>query len=580
MLRKLLSKEQDTILKEERLQLEGLRLTLARLDPAPKDMLPLQQALRQLEELFLLVVVGEFNAGKSAFINALLGERLLPEGVTPTTTQIQMLRHGDEPGQGWEGDVLTFTYPADWLRDINLVDTPGTNAVIQRHQELTEEFVPRSDLVLFVTSADRPFSESERVFMERIRAWGKKVLVVVNKIDILEGETEVAQVLDFVDQNARTLLGVAPQIFPVSARLARQAKEAATTERQQTLWSASRFAPLERFILETLDERERIRLKLENPLGVADRLSAQYLDVTRNRLVLLKDDFSTIDTVEAQLGAYEEDMRRDFRYHLSHVENVLHEMMARGTEFFDDTIRLLRIFDLLNAERVQGEFERRVVADTVNQVETHVGELIDWMVDKDFQQWQAVMDYLNQRSAQHEGRIVGRVGGRFERSRQELLASVGHAAQQVVRSYNKEKEARQLAESIQTAVAQAALIQVGAIGLGAILIRLLATAVADVTGVLAASAVAALGLYIIPARRRRAKKELQQKVNDLRQRLGEALTRQFEEELSQSLRRIREAMAPYTRFVRAEHEQLQRIEQDLRTTQAMLNSLRTRVQQL
>ncbi|MDH7487795.1 MAG: dynamin family protein [Anaerolineae bacterium] len=580
MLRKLLSQEQDTILKEERRQLEGLQVTLARLDAPPGDMLPLQQALRQLEELFLLVVVGEFNAGKSAFINALLGQRLLPEGVTPTTTQIQRLRYGDAPGQAWEGDILTFTYPADWLRDINLVDTPGTNAVIQRHQELTEEFIPRSDLVLFVTSADRPFSESERAFMERIRAWGKKVVVVVNKIDILEGQAEVAKVVDFVDQHARTLLGIAPQIFPVSARLARQAKQTTAEAERQALWSASRFAPLERFILETLDERERIRLKLESPLGVADRLAAQYLDVARHRLTLLKEDFATLDTVEAQLAVYEEDMRRDFRYHLSHVENVLHQMMARGTEFFDETIRLLRIFDLLNAERVRGEFERRVVADTVNQVETHVGELIDWMVEKDFQQWQAVMDTLNQRSTQHEGRMVGRVGGRFEYSRQELLASVGRAAQAAVRSYDKEKEARQLAESIQTAVAQTALLQVGAIGLGAILVKLLATALADVTGVLAASVVAALGLYIIPARRRRAKKELQQKVNDLRERLSAALTQQFEEELARSLRRIREAMAPYTRFVRGEHEQLQRIEQELLATQNTLRSLRARVQHL
>ncbi len=580
MLRKLLSKEQDTILKEERLQLEGLRLTLARLDPASPDMPLLQQALRQLEELFLLVVVGEFNAGKSAFINALLGERVLPEGVTPTTTQIQMLRYGEEPDQRWERDIVVFTYPTDWLRDINLVDTPGTNAVIQRHQELTEEFVPRSDLVLFVTSADRPFSESERAFMERIRAWGKKVIVVVNKIDILEGEEEVAQVLQFVDQNAGTLLGIVPQVFPVSAKLALQAKQAVTEDERHALWSASRFAPLERFILETLDERERIRLKLESPLGVADRLATQYLDVVRGRLALLKDDFSTIDTVEAQLGVYEEDMRRDFKYHLSHVENVLHEMLARGRDFFDETVRFRRVFDLLNAERVRGEFERSVVADTVNQVEAHVGELIDWMVDKDFQQWQAVMDYLNRRSAQHEGRMVGRVGGRFERSRQELLASVGRAARQVVRSYNKEKEARELAESIQTAVAQAALIQVGAIGLGAILVKLLATAIADVTGVLAASVVAALGLYIIPARRRRAKKELQRKVNDLRERLSRALTRQFEQELSQSLRRIREAMTPYTRFVRGEHGQLQRIEQELLDTHATLHSLRTRVQQL
>jgi len=577
LLRKLLSKEQDAILQEERLQLEGLLLIVARLDPATEDVQLLQQTLRQLEELFLLVVVGEFNAGKSAFINALLGERVLPEGVTPTTTQIQVLRHGEESGHSWERDIVTFTYPAEWLRDINVVDTPGTNAVIEGHQELTEEFVPRSDLVLFVTSADRPFSESERTFMERIRDWGKKVIVVVNKIDILEGENEVSEVLAFVHQNAQLLLGIVPQVFPVSARLARRAKAADSEESRQELWTASRFAPLERFILESLDERERIRLKLSNPLGVADRLADRSLGVARDRLMLLKDDFSTIDTVEGQLAIYEEDMRRDFKYHLSHVENVLHEMLARGTEFFDETVRLRRVFDLMNAERVRGEFERQVVADTVSQVEAHVSELIDWMVEKDLQQWQSVMEYLNRRSAQHEGRIIGQVGGRFERSRQQLLASVGRAARQVVGSYDKEKEARQLAESIQTAVAQAALVQVGAIGLGAILIKLLATAIADVTGLLAAGAVAALGLYIIPARRRRAKKDLQEKVDDLRKQLSSALTQQFEQELTQSLRRIREAIAPYTRFVRAENEQLKQVEEDLHTVRSELQSLRSRV---
>ena len=579
-MRKLLSKEQDAILREERLQLEGLRLTVARLDPATNDVQLLQQTLRQLEELFLLVVVGEFNAGKSAFINALLGERVLPEGVTPTTTQIQLLRYGEEPGQSWERDMVTFTYPAEWLRDINLVDTPGTNAVVQRHQELTEEFVPRSDLVLFVTSADRPFSESERIFMERIRDWGKKVIVVVNKIDILEGEEEISQVLAFVHQNAQLLLGIVPQVFPVSARMARQAKAADSEESRQELWEASRFAPLERFILESLDERERIRLKLENPLGVADRLAVRYLGVAGERLTLLRDDFSTIDTVEGQLAIYEEDMRRDFKYHLSHVDNVLHEMLARGTEFFDETVRLRRVLDLMNAERVRGEFEREVVADTVNQVEAHVSELIDWMVEKDLQQWQSVMEFLNRRSAQHQGRIMGQVGGRFERSRQDLLASVGREARRVVGSYDKEKEAHQLAESIQTAVAQAALVQVGAIGLGAILIKLLATAIADVTGLLAAGAVAALGLYIIPARRRRAKRDLQEKVNGLRERLSGALTQQFEEELTQSLRRIREAIAPYTRFVRAENEQLKQMEEELLVVKAELRSLRSRVLEL
>ncbi|MFN2167627.1 MAG: dynamin family protein, partial [Anaerolineae bacterium] len=170
MLRTILDRKQSQLLKDEKVALERLQLALAGFEVTPEDQKTLQKSLQQLDELFLLVIVGEFNSGKSAFINALLGERFLPEGVTPTTAQISILHHGEVPGREVEEDgILSVSYPAAFLREINIVDTPGTNAIIRRHEQLTQEFVPRSDLVIFITSTDRPFTESERAFMERIR---------------------------------------------------------------------------------------------------------------------------------------------------------------------------------------------------------------------------------------------------------------------------------------------------------------------------------------------------------------------------------------------------------------------------
>ncbi|GIV98350.1 MAG: hypothetical protein KatS3mg057_3007 [Herpetosiphonaceae bacterium] len=158
---------------------------------------------------------GEFNSGKSSFINALLGERVLPEGVTPTTDRINVLRYGPEPGEELqEAYLLERVYPSALLREMNIVDTPGTNAIIRRHEELTREFIPRCDLVLFVTSADRPFTESERGFLEHIRQWGKKIVMVINKIDILSTPQDVQEVIDFVRQNAQALLGQTPGDLP------------------------------------------------------------------------------------------------------------------------------------------------------------------------------------------------------------------------------------------------------------------------------------------------------------------------------------------------------------------------------
>ena len=217
----LLSKREQELRARERELLERLEAALERVEVGieESDAKHLAAARTQLDQLFLIVVAGEFNSGKSSFVNALLGERLLPEGVTPTTDRINLLRWGAEVGESAkEAFLLERTHPAELLRELNVVDTPGTNAVIRRHEELTREFLPRADLLLFITSADRPFTESERTFLEQVGEWGKKIVVVVNKIDLLGREEERKEVLEFVTRHAAELLDREPEVFPVSAR--------------------------------------------------------------------------------------------------------------------------------------------------------------------------------------------------------------------------------------------------------------------------------------------------------------------------------------------------------------------------
>ena len=121
----------------------------------PADLNRLRQALNQLHELFLLVFVGEFNSGKSALINALLGDTFLDEGVTPTTERIHIIKHGEpQPAEFVSEDVRILRYPAELLHEIHIVDTPGTNAVLRHHEAIARDFVPRSDMVIFVTSTN------------------------------------------------------------------------------------------------------------------------------------------------------------------------------------------------------------------------------------------------------------------------------------------------------------------------------------------------------------------------------------------------------------------------------------------
>src|ERR671915_241415 len=84
-------------LAEEREWLGKLQRALVRFDTPAEDKSALARSIAQLDRLFLLVVIGEFNAGKSAFVNALVGARVLEEGVTPTTTKLQVLQYGEAP---------------------------------------------------------------------------------------------------------------------------------------------------------------------------------------------------------------------------------------------------------------------------------------------------------------------------------------------------------------------------------------------------------------------------------------------------------------------------------------------------
>jgi len=262
------------------------------------------------------------------------------------------------------------------------------------------------------------------------------------------------------------------------------------------------------------------------------------------------------------------------------VAGAVLELRFVGAGVCGDTVRVGRVFDLVNTSKVKGEFEEKVIAGAVQEIEVQVGELIDWLVERDFKQWQGVMEYLNRRADQHQDRIVGQLGGQFEFNRRELLASVGRAAHDVVATYDRIGEARQLADSVQMAVAQTAIAEVGALGLGTVLVVILHTTLADVSGVLAAGAVAALGLYILPTRRRKAKADLKTKMETLRGNLAESLSAEFEQELGRSVRRIREAMAPYTRFVRSERTKLSEIEGRLIQAAADLRALRAQVQEL
>ncbi len=576
-----LSDRQHELVDEELAILSRLAVLLDEYPATEEDRDQISDAKEQLTSLFMLVVVGEFNAGKSAFINALIGGQILPEGVTPTTAVINILTYGEQTSERRLGDgSIERTYPAPFLIDITVVDTPGTNAIIREHEALTQKFVPRSDIVFFVTSADRPFTESEREFMEGVKDWGKKIVVVINKIDLLRDQASVKQVTDFVDTNISRLLGIAPEIFPVSSLMAQQANDLAgrNLTESERLWDESRFGNLQSYIFETLDEEGRIRLKLLSPLGTAQHLADKYLKTTNERLAVLTEDIDTLRTIDRQLELYQEDMRKQFAYHLDRIENIIGKMNVRGDEFFEDTIRIGRVIDLMNKDKIKAEFERKVVGDTEEEIDSTVNELIDWMVEQDLRTWESINSYLDRRRlAQYEEQMVGEVSSQFRYDRRALLDSVSKRAQEEVDRYDPERSANDLSLSVRNAVAQTAIAEVGAIGLGALVVAAASTVAVDVTGIVAASLLAGLGLFILPRKRRQTREEFRKRSSELEQNLVTVMNEQFEHELQRSVHRMESAIAPYSRFVRDQHAKQTTVKGELEQIVSDLKGMRFKI---
>ena len=552
----------QALLDRERALLADLGALLDRAQAPDDTRRRLADLALALDELFLLVVAGEFNAGKSTAVNALFGRRVMEEGPVPTTDKITVLRHGDTEGTHRRGEFVTerrIDHPL--LESMALVDTPGTNSIVREHQALTEDFVPRADLVLFVTSYDRPLSDSERTFLEYIRgAWGKRLVVAVNKADLAETEAALAQVLDHVRDGLARIFQEAgledarpPLVFPIAARLALQAKEAAAGLEDASLedagleaepyradprWEASRFGPFQRYVTETLTDDARLALKLTAPLDAAATLLGDVrsrLDAQRS---VLEGDEAELAALEARFTEVRESLGEITARAVSDVDRELLEMEKRGTRFLDDTIRVSRLNLIRDRNAFREEFGRQVVRDAEARIEARLGEAADAMLRRVFELWNETYSRL----AELRRGDRARSEGGFMYDREEVLRDVLREARRTIDQYDVGEEARRLLENARSALTLGG---ATAVGVGALAVVLIATTAFDVTGgVLATGALATLGFIVLPAQRRRAVREFSTSVEALRSELRGGLERELSQEADGAVAKVRALVRP------------------------------------
>lgn len=550
--RSLLDAEAEALVARERDVLGRLHGALTRAGAESETLRRLDDLRANLSEWFLVVVVGEFNAGKSSVLNALFGEVLMEEGPVPTTDKITILRHGDAAQTHRKGDFVSERrHPAELLRGLTLVDTPGTNSIVREHQAITEDFIPRADLVLFVTSFDRPLSESERQFLHFIRdAWGRQLVVVLNKADLARSESDLDQVREHIRAGFASLLGFEPRVFPVSAQRAFDAKTAG----DEDAWHASGFAELEGFLRDALTGDARLALKLSAPLDAADRLLGRLDERLGERRAVLDSDAAGLTALQEDIGEQEAALRESAGRYLAEVDNVLLEMERRGVQFLDDTIRVSRLNLLRDRDKFKEEFGRQVVRDAERRIEERMGAAVDSLLRQVLSLWNRAYAHVAEQARKGAAKSTQRA---FLYNREEVFEDVMREARRTIDTYDLDEEARRLLENARSTAALFAGAQAAAVGLGAVAAVLVAATAFDVTGgIVAAGALSVVGFVLLPRQRRRAIAEFRERVEALRANLQAALTAQFTEEADEALAEVRGLIRPLVDLVEDERAAL------------------------
>mgnify|MGYP006188489547 CR=1 FL=1 len=292
-----------------------------------------------------LVVLGEFNHGKSTVVNALLGEDVLPVGITPTTAVITHLVHGDEKHvqvkpprgaepfdieyaelekvvknaeeDGNEPDWVEIAHPNEFLANsLTLVDTPGVNDISRQKVEITYGYLPRADVIIYVLDATQVLKKSEVVFIRDrlLKANRDRIVFVLNKIDALDA-ADAKEVELYARERLEAIIGPV-ELFSFSGRRALEA----TRDGKEP---PAGFVAFREYLVRFLDD-QRGYIILDSALGGGLRVAAML----EQNLAIKRQGY--------KLEAAELD-KRIVAVHAKLKES--RRMIAENVELIDDRIK-------------------------------------------------------------------------------------------------------------------------------------------------------------------------------------------------------------------------------------------------
>ncbi len=529
----------------------------------------------QLEEPFYLLVAGEYNSGKSSFINALCGEHVLQEGPTPTTNRITLLTYGEKVEIKEVGDHLCqATYPMESLKDVTLVDTPGTNSIILEHAALTESFVHRAELVLFVTSADHPFTESERQFLQFLKGkWGRKVLFILNKID-LKSAKEHAEIVTFVEKNCYRLLGFEPKVLSLSAKEAYRGK----VEANQELLEKSRIPEVENFIFEKLDLDTKIDFKLVSPLKYLHNVFTELQQNLSEKVSRCNTDIKSIERFETRLKNKKQDMRDYTMKYKDEIKLVFSRLKEKLDNFLLSYVTVKSvILSKVGREKINDRFKREVygLMNPQSDLDRIIDDVVDYVARNNRALWDLARDHV-EKEVGYDRRVGGLLNGHAERHyddrRHEIEIALKSRSKEF-RELDIEREAERLNSSVQGGFISFLATEAFAVGIGVGITIMFPFIVPPTVTIGLAVALAFVGLAIFPQKRKSFRNEFIKRTDAICERFVEFMKFEIDKAIDRVIEDISNNISSYRDLRWTEREETVRQVSEVNTLLENVKSL-------
>jgi GTPase Era involved in 16S rRNA processing len=486
--------------------------------------------LADINEPLLFVVVGEVKSGKSSLLNALFGQEFAKVDVLPATDKIYIFRYGAAEKQVEVSPRLAERYlPIKFLQDFNVVDTPGTNTMVEEHQTITENFVPRADVILFVFSVVNPWSQSAWDLLKFVqKKWLKNVVFVLQQADLREPR-EIELIRRHLADTAMQKLGFAPPIFSVSARKALLAQTIGVDK--QRLWQESQFGPLQEQVNLIVAESGARMLKLRSTRQTARLMLDDITSEIRESIDIIARDEARLSRVTQFLQARREQTQRQVAGLVRGVEKACRDCASQGTKLLEEKLSFWRTWQIIwNRKRWQRDFQMNLEMKLRQNVEPQLEQAVQ-MLETDLRGlWPQLHDMLDTLLEKELRTQVPKTIPDFARQRRELLQAVHLGLVEGVSSKSVEEQlVRLFAETSARLRLPAGVAAAG--GIVALIAAMSSAAVADVTGLVAAGAVVASAMVALTQRKkilRTYETQMETKCQELTQAIEQQLNRAVE----------------------------------------------------